>query len=68
MLDEIQKFLQFWNDEIYLQEGEYNDANGICWVKLKCLEDLMISGKLNLNYHARNCLYRFFKITKNKLG
>ena len=24
VLDEIQKFLQFWNDEIYLQEGEYN--------------------------------------------
>lgn len=60
--------VDFELDDIKLQEDEYNDANGICWVKLECLEDLMINGKLNLNYHARNCLYHFFKITKNKLA
>lgn len=54
-------------DDIQLQDGEYNDANGISWVKLECLKDLMLKEKLKLNYHARNCLYHFFKISKHNL-
>jgi 8-oxo-dGTP pyrophosphatase MutT (NUDIX family) len=59
--------IDFELDDIQLQNGEYNDANGISWIKLDCLKDLMLREKLKLNYHARNCLYHFFKISRHNL-
>lgn len=41
-----------------------NDVNGICWINIECLKELYLNNKIKLNYHARNCLYKFFKITK----
>ena len=41
-----------------------NDVNGICWINIECLKDLYLNNKIKLNYHARNCLYKFFKISK----
>ena len=41
-----------------------NDVNGICWLNIECLKDLYFNNKIKLNYHARNCLYKFFNISK----
>ena len=53
--------------DVTLQYDKYcvnNDVNGLCWIKLECLRELYFSNKIKLNYHARNCLYKFFKISK----
>tara|TARA_Y100000592_G_C5394010_1_gene279678 strand:- start:256 stop:756 length:501 start_codon:yes stop_codon:yes gene_type:complete len=53
--------------DVTLQYDKYcknNDVNGICWINLDCLKELYFSNKIKLNFHARNCLYRFFKISK----
>lgn len=52
--------------DVTLQYDKYcdnNDVNGICWIKLECLQELYFNNKIKLNYHARNCLYKFFKIS-----
>ena len=41
-----------------------NDVNGICWINIECLKELYLNNKIKLNYHARNCLYKFFNISK----
>ena len=41
-----------------------NDVNGICWINLECLKELYYNNKIKLNYHARNCLYKIFKLSK----
>ena len=56
---------QEFND-LEIQKHDYNDANGLTWIKLSCLENLLQNDKLKLNYHARSCLYYYFKISKNK--
>jgi 8-oxo-dGTP pyrophosphatase MutT (NUDIX family) len=53
--------------DVCLQYDKYcynNDVNGICWINLECLKELYFTNKIKLNYHARNCLYKFFKISK----
>lgn len=53
--------------DVTLQHDKYcedNDVNGICWISIDCLKNLFYSNKIKLNYHARSCLYKFFKISK----
>lgn len=38
-----------------------NDANGICWIKLNCLENLINKGDIYLSYHCRTLFYRFLR-------
>ena len=55
--------------DIKLQEDKYcehNDVNGICWIDVNCLKHMYINKDIFLNYHARSCLYYFFKISKQK--
>jgi hypothetical protein len=40
--------------DINVQEGmEENDANGITWIKMKCLENAIKDGNIVLNHYAR---------------
>jgi ADP-ribose pyrophosphatase YjhB (NUDIX family) len=47
--------------------GEANDANGITWIKMGCLMDCVLSGKISLSYQARRILYKVKRITYPKL-
>ena len=49
-------------DNLVIPKCDNNDASGMCWIKLECLKELFINKKITLNYHARNCLFHFFKI------
>lgn len=44
-----------------------NDANGICWIKLSCLEDCINSGMISLNQHARLVFKKFIDKTFPKV-
>ena len=57
------------HDNVNLQEDKYcdhNDVNGICWINLDCLKNMYMNENISFNYHARSCLYYFFKISKQK--
>lgn len=36
-----------------------NDANGITWIKMDCLEDFIVNGSIVLNHYARIVFKRF---------
>ena len=36
-----------------------NDANGICWINIDCLEELILQGNISLNRHAKFTFIRF---------
>lgn len=40
---------------------ENNDANGIGWIKIECIEKLIKHGTIRLNYHTRLCFVHFLK-------
>ena len=70
-LNHYVKYYYITTEEDYSDIGIHddinNDANGICWIKLSCLKDLLVNDKIIFNYHARNCLYHYFKISKNNI-
>lgn len=39
--------------------GENQDANGITWIKLDCLKELIENGNMSINTHCREVLYTF---------
>lgn len=43
-----------------IQETEGNDANGIAWIKLSCLNNCIENGVLSLNKHCIIIFNRFF--------
>lgn len=45
--------VQNHNDE------EMNDANGITWIKIDCLEECIITGKIVLNHHCKIAFKKF---------
>lgn len=50
-------------DSLCIQTTKFNDASGIGWINIDCLRNLInIDENFNLNYHAKRCLQRFFKI------
>jgi 8-oxo-dGTP diphosphatase len=52
-------------NNINIQKTEYNDANGIGWVNIDCLEKLLKKENFNINFHAKKCLQKYFRITFN---
>lgn len=38
---------------------ENNDANGITWIKIKCLENAISDGNIVLNHYAKILFYKF---------
>uniref|UniRef100_A0A6C0EPU4 Nudix hydrolase domain-containing protein n=1 Tax=viral metagenome TaxID=1070528 RepID=A0A6C0EPU4_9ZZZZ len=41
------------------ENEEANDANGITWIKLDCLQDCILAGKIVLNQHCKAVFKRF---------
>jgi ADP-ribose pyrophosphatase YjhB (NUDIX family) len=39
-----------------------NDANGITWIKMKCLENAIYNGNIVLNHYAKIVFYKLFNI------
>lgn len=73
--DNFTKVVKIYNKGIYfymemeecdvnVQDHIYgNDANGICWIKLKCLEKCIENGDISLNKHCQIVFKKF----KNKV-
>ena len=45
----------------HINSVEKNDANGITWIKMKCLEECILNGNIVLNYYAKIVFNRFKK-------
>lgn len=56
----IYYYLEMKSCDIKVQENiKDNDANGITWIKMKCLEKCILYGNIVLNHHAKIVFYRF---------
>lgn len=50
--------------DVQLNENhEQNDANGITWIKIDCLKQLIEKGHIVLNQHCKKIFKRFMNIT-----
>ena len=49
--------------EVHPQGGEFNDANGITWIKLECLEECIKTGQIVLSQHCKILFKRFLNQT-----
>ena len=50
-------------NEIFIQNNvgcSDNDANGITWIKMDCLEKSILNGNIVLNHYAKIAFYRLF--------
>jgi 8-oxo-dGTP pyrophosphatase MutT (NUDIX family) len=45
-------------------EVKDNDANGISWIRIECLIDLVRDGKITLNYHGKFLLRHYLNMPK----
>ena len=53
------------DNELYLKNQIFNgdsdnDANGITWIKMGCLENAILSGNIVLNHYAKIVFYKLF--------
>jgi 8-oxo-dGTP pyrophosphatase MutT (NUDIX family) len=48
--------------QVHVQKYAGNDANGIAWIKLECLESLIRNSKLKINRHFRILVDRFLDV------
>lgn len=56
----IYYYLEKKYEEVYIQTSlEDNDANGITWIKLNCLEECIKEGNMILNEHCRILIKKF---------
>jgi ADP-ribose pyrophosphatase YjhB (NUDIX family) len=55
----IYYYMEMKTCEVKVQTHEGNDANGITWIKMSCLEDCINSGMISLNQHARVVFKKF---------
>ena len=51
--------------ELYIQNTKDNDANGITWIKISCLEELINDGLIILTHHAKIAFNYFINIKFN---
>jgi 8-oxo-dGTP pyrophosphatase MutT (NUDIX family) len=60
----IYYYLEMNTCDIELQNGiEDNDANGITWIKIECLENAIIDGNIVLNHYAKIVFNKLLKKT-----
>lgn len=48
-------------DDIEIQNTKENDANGITWIKLECLQEEVKKGRMIINQHCRILLKQFLR-------
>jgi ADP-ribose pyrophosphatase YjhB (NUDIX family) len=53
---------------VKIQEIPDNDANGITWIKIACLEEFIQSGNIILNQHCKTAFEKFLGKTFPKSG
>lgn len=54
-------FLEMKEIDVYIQNHIFdNDANGIGWFNIDCLETLVKKGSININQHCRLLIKRIF--------
>ena len=57
-------FIEFGECDVSVQDHIYgNDANGIGWIKVDCLNELIKSGKIALNSHCKIAFQRFLNVS-----
>lgn len=73
--DDFTKFIKIRNNSVYyylemlktdikVQDNiKDNDANGITWIKIKCLENAIEEGYIILNHYAKIVFWKFMKKT-----
>lgn len=59
----IYYYTEMKSGDVNVQCQTDNDANGICWINVNCLEECINSGMISLNQHARVVFKKF--IDKN---
>ena len=60
----IYYYLEMDTCDIKIQDGmEDNDANGITWIKVSCLEDAIVDGNIVLNQYAKIIFWKFLNKT-----
>jgi 8-oxo-dGTP pyrophosphatase MutT (NUDIX family) len=48
--------------DVEIQKSLDNDVNGIGWIHIECLQELVNEGIIRLNHHARLCFGFFLKL------
>lgn len=48
-------------DDIEIQDTKENDANGITWIKLDCLQQEVLKGRMIVNKHCKILLKQFLQ-------
>lgn len=55
-------YLEMDSCDVDIQNSIYdNDANGITWIDVDCLESLIKNGNIVLNHYCKIVFYRFFR-------
>jgi ADP-ribose pyrophosphatase YjhB (NUDIX family) len=57
-------FVNMKETDVYVQNNMIikNDVNGIGWIRIECLIDMIKVKKIVLNSHAKKCLFKFLNI------
>ena len=59
-------FLNMKETTVTIQSGiENNDVNGIGWIKIECLKELVRLKTMKLNHHAKLCFQHFLNLEFN---
>ena len=60
----VYSYLEMDSCDIKVQDNiEDNDANGITWIKVSCLENAIIDGNIVLNHYAKIVFWKFLNKT-----
>lgn len=57
----IYYYLEMDKGPIEIQDIQGNDANGITWIKIQCLENAIFDGNIVLNHYAKIVFSKFLK-------
>lgn len=53
-------YMEMKEEKVQIQKNVYgNDANGVCWIKLDCLEKCILNGNISITQHCRIALSKF---------
>jgi 8-oxo-dGTP pyrophosphatase MutT (NUDIX family) len=55
-------FIEMKEMEVFIQNQDDNDANGIGWFNIQCLYNLVKNGVININHQCRTLVKNFFNV------
>jgi ADP-ribose pyrophosphatase YjhB (NUDIX family) len=56
-------YIEMKSSDVVLQNQDGNDANGIGWINVECLKDLVLSGNITINNNTRILIKKFLNFT-----